>query len=469
MNGLTTVDRGLALQLADCVVGGGSGIATAVRGKLRRLFCIERGRLVHAASNVIEEQLPELLIRSGLLKPDDLVAAQNEAERLGTRLSRLLLDSGVVPQENLESTLRDHVRTLLFTTMSWPDGECHLERGMPDLRQEVRLDLSCVSLLVEYAGQHPAALAEVRARIGPPNARPAFCAAREALLDALEPGPAMRHLLEKCDGTRPAAEIIGLSPEPPEATWRALYALVLLGVIEMDARQKRREIRPEGTVTRAEVEARLERSANADHYAVLGLNPTCLQEEIRDAYYYLARRYHPDRFRAGSLANMLERIESYFTQVTEAYNTLYDAERRRVYDEQRESGATRAPDAPQDTRYLAQQNFLRARGLIERGRRAEAVQYLENAIQLDDGHAPYHLELGRGLSANPRRRQDAETHLKRANELEPARPEGYLALGELYLKTERKPDAIRMFREVLRWEPGHIEAALRLDELGVKE
>ena len=59
-----------------------------------------------------------------------------------------------------------------------------------------------------------------------------------------------------------------------------------------------------------------------DHYAVLELNSNCSREDIREAYYFLARRYHPDRFRAGYMRDLLGRIEAFFTQVTEAYNTL---------------------------------------------------------------------------------------------------------------------------------------------------
>ena len=41
-----------------------------------------------------------------------------------------------------------------------------------------------------------------------------------------------------------------------------------------------------------------------------------------------------------------------------------------------------------------------------------------------------------------------------------------MALGEVYLKGGRKADAVRMFREVLRWEPGHTEASAQLQQLG---
>jgi tetratricopeptide (TPR) repeat protein len=464
MSGLLTVDRGLALQLADCVAAGASGIATCVRGQLKRLFCIERGRLVYAASNVIEEQLHEMLVERSLLSHSDLVASQKTAREQGARLNRVLVEDGCVASETMHEMLEEHVRNLLFQTLSWPDGDSHLDRGTPDLQDEIRVDLCCVSLIVEYARYHPPTISEVRARIGPSNGRPAYRREQESLLDRFEPDDGIRHVLERCDGSRSVSEIVDASPVPEEASWRALYALVLLGVVRMDSHEKRAELAD--AVSREEVLARLERAIGADYYSILELGPTANRDDIRDAYYFLARRYHPDRFRSGTLSDLLGRIEGYFSQVTEAYNTLFDHEQRKSYDEQRESRAPTQADAEQDTRYLARQNYIRARALIDRGRRTDAVKYLENAIELDEGNPAYHLELGRLLSGNPRRRADAETHLIRANELNPAIVTGYLALGELYLKLDRIEEAVRMFREVLRWEPGHIDATAQLDELG---
>ena len=70
------------------------------------------------------------------------------------------------------------------------------------------------------------------------------------------------------------------------------------------------------------------------------------------------------------------------------------------------------------------------------------------------------------LTRNPRLRHKAEEHLIEANRLDPSLAEGYLALGDLYLKSSRKEDAMKLYREVLRWEPGHLEATARLQQLG---
>jgi curved DNA-binding protein CbpA len=215
------------------------------------------------------------------------------------------------------------------------------------------------------------------------------------------------------------------------------------------------------------VEARLALSATADHYIVLGLDRTASRGRIRDAYYGLARRYHPDRFRSGPLEELRERIESYFTQVTEAYNTLYSPSLRAEYDEQLMSA--RRPDAGRegDTAFLARQNFLRGRQLLEKKRLGEALTFFDNAVSLDDGVAEYHLELGRLLARSAKRWGDAEHHLITAAHLNPSLAAAYLGLGDLYRRDGRAADAARMLREVLRWEPGNAQASTLLASLGV--
>ena len=59
-------------------------------------------------------------------------------------------------------------------------------------------------------------------------------------------------------------------------------------------------------------------------YAILGIPPDADEETIRIAYRALARRYHPDVGEGSSPEK--------FREVVDAYETLSDPERRRVYD-----------------------------------------------------------------------------------------------------------------------------------------
>jgi molecular chaperone DnaJ len=63
-----------------------------------------------------------------------------------------------------------------------------------------------------------------------------------------------------------------------------------------------------------------------DYYSVLGLAPGASVSDVKRAYRRLARRYHPG-INPGDRA-----AEELYQRITEAYETLVDAERRRQYD-----------------------------------------------------------------------------------------------------------------------------------------
>jgi curved DNA-binding protein CbpA len=281
------------------------------------------------------------------------------------------------------------------------------------------------------------------------------------LLGEVDASPALTRLLMQCDGDTTSTLLVSGAPDAEEETWRGLHALLLLGLVEPSRKHRADHEAAQG---RAEIEAELQRVENADYYTVLGVPSLATSDQIREAYYVLARRYHPDRFRTGPLEHLREQVEGYFAKVTEAYNTLYDPPLRAMYDEARL--ADRPKEPAQDRAHLAQENFRRAQDLIAKGRFTDAVTSLENAIQLDGQNASYRLTLGRLLAANPRFRKQAEEHLIEANRIDPSLVDGYGALAELYAKSGRRKDAIRVFREVLRWDPDHEEAKRHLRELG---
>lgn len=63
-----------------------------------------------------------------------------------------------------------------------------------------------------------------------------------------------------------------------------------------------------------------------DYYAILGVNKQATQEEIRKAYRKLAKQYHPDTNKGD------KKFEEKFKDVSEAYEVLGDAEKRKKYD-----------------------------------------------------------------------------------------------------------------------------------------
>lgn len=68
-----------------------------------------------------------------------------------------------------------------------------------------------------------------------------------------------------------------------------------------------------------------------NYYEILGVNKNATQEEIKQAYRKLSKKYHPDVNKGNDQA------EKIFIQIQDAYKVLKDPEARKAYDERLES------------------------------------------------------------------------------------------------------------------------------------
>ncbi|MEN1706119.1 MAG: DnaJ C-terminal domain-containing protein [Planctomycetota bacterium] len=76
--------------------------------------------------------------------------------------------------------------------------------------------------------------------------------------------------------------------------------------------------------------------AKRDYYAVLGIERSATEDDIKRAFRELARRYHPD-------VNDSASAEERFVEIQEAYAVLSDAEKRTAYDRYGHSGVNAPP------------------------------------------------------------------------------------------------------------------------------
>lgn len=72
--------------------------------------------------------------------------------------------------------------------------------------------------------------------------------------------------------------------------------------------------------------------AKRDYYEVLDVPRTATDDEIKKAYRKLARQYHPDQ-------NKDPGAQARFVEIQEAYDTLSDPEKRKLYDRYGHAGA----------------------------------------------------------------------------------------------------------------------------------
>jgi curved DNA-binding protein CbpA len=219
---------------------------------------------------------------------------------------------------------------------------------------------------------------------------------------------------------------------------------------------------PMGTNLEAEMLARHAELHNQDLYHALGVASTDGTDEIRRAYYALARAYHPDKFRNDA---MKEKAEQVFGRITEAYATLSNHESRNRYDgELATHKHDGAQDRASDTTDLARENFRRGRDEVDRGRFAEALPFLMHACEQDPNKSEYFEYLGAAQARNPRTRKQAEESLLKAIALSPTNAGAYVHLAGLYERAGAAERAKEMYRQALEWDPDNPAAKRALGQ-----
>jgi curved DNA-binding protein CbpA len=394
---------------------------------------------VHAASNLIEEQFED---------------------REWTEAS------------DRDAAIGAHATGLLLRALESRTSEASFREGTPNLKDKPVTDLATADILFEFLKEHPKSSREVRVRLGNVGMHPVRVLKMDPEVEAIAgTHPIVGEIWERCDGDLTVLQLAGAISAGLDTALRALYGMMLIGTVETISRKARSKRKVEDVpVTRNELMMRLDKAVDANHYGVLELNAQADEDEIRSSYYLLARRYHPDRFRAGEMVDLLPRIEAFFSQVTEAYNTLADEELRKDYDEAMLSKDERADEEPvHDTSHLARQNYVAAKELVKRKQFRQAIKFLENAIELEENVPEYHVEYGSLIGLNPVRREEAEEHLRHGLQLDPTVLDGHTALADLLVKRDKPTNAIQVLMEGLKWFPDHPELKSRLKELGAGE
>lgn len=213
----------------------------------------------------------------------------------------------------------------------------------------------------------------------------------------------------------------------------------------------------ETDVSEENAEAFLERLRGAEsHYDVLGVETTVAAADVKSAYYDLARRYHPDRFRKAE-PSLLTRLESAFARITQAYDTLRDDQLRASYNAklrarrkaQQIVDATAKPKTPtsspesesvQATPVVpvvpaaerAANDFKEGLAALEQGQRKLAAGLLASAARLVPNEARYRAFYGQILAGQENTRRAAEAELQAAIKLDPGNADYRVMLAELF-------------------------------------
>ncbi|MGH9874520.1 MAG: DUF4388 domain-containing protein [Pyrinomonadaceae bacterium] len=476
-----------------------SGTLRLEHDRLQTAVYFDKGQLIYAASNVRTLRLREYLVKRGLVSEKDQRKLSNNLSDLD--LAEKLAKDRTLRQKDIDALLAIMVSDILRVSLLWMDGTWEFD-ARARLVDPVSVNVDTGSLLREAAQRIPINFVSGRFR------NPGEMIARASGVSPTSSfRPAEGFILSRLDKPLKLEELMLLSGLPELETYRVLYGLALSDFVireywhnafrtDTTKPSKAQSATPSvptitapaeqsdnwltASVENEDVEEFLKRHrAATNHYEVLELPLTASLNEIKDTYYAMARRYHPDRFHLKSGTKIHAQISSAFARVTQAYETLTNPNARAGYDLTLErtrqiaeaAKAAKTNQAKGSSEEIdsdaagAEYSFREGCGALDQGRIRAAIKYLADATRLEPQEARYHAYYGRALAADENMRRLAENELQAAVKQEPANAVFRTMLAELYFELKFHRRAQTEVDRALSIDPHNATANLLLRKL----
>lgn len=503
-------DKPISVLIRMLAKKNASGLLRVSRGKTIKAIFFEAGTPVFAISNSASDQLETILVQEDLVSAQQIEEAKQRIDK-ANKLGASLVEMGILTADGLSNAVRKQVMTIIVSLFEWEQGDYIFDEKMRT-SHEITLNQRVTDILLEGT-RHAAHIESVSQQIAPQEAVVVRGNLNKELLDSGKLVPIESYVLSRIESPTVVSEVGAMSGLPESEAHKAICALVASGFLKVIGDDKEEETVETASNKESiekiqeDINRKLHFYNNADFYEILEIGRQASTGEIKAAYYQLAKKYHPDRYRQAEYDQIRNRLETLFARITQAYEALSQSGSRAAYDAKLRSNssgrlnkslpstnplpsmplsapipkpiipsgnlATSSP-SPGKSEPLSQpvshavvsepqQNieaqkgadyyYQQGRARLDRKDYHAAIHLLREAVKIDPAKAPYHFHLGNALLRNPRTRREADEHLTKSAELDPYNSQMRVKLGMLYKEMGLKKRAEHFFKAALSLDP----------------
>ena len=493
----------LAEVLAEIRQAKLDGSMRVSNGAHKSMIYFSEGNVVFAVSNSRAFRLFSILLNWKMIDKATLAKCPNFAD--DRQLAAELQRSGKFTKEKIDEFTVQQIEEILIDAMSWADGDwvfSPLTRLREDMRHSPNMVKSLRQygrcLAVGYVAERFKSMHEMFSLSGQ-DVSGEFLADEGNVLKLFSgTSLTLRTILD--DSSLPennvlqALYVLWIGGDLTRMNWNSAFANSKIDAIKETKVSKVRGAltnidhivvmpepeKPEENVEPKEVEItveayldRVERSIS--HYEVLGIGIKADAPTIKNAYFVLARNFHPDRFHRSDTA-LLARVQKAFSKLAQAYETLKSPELRETYDfkmhkefealeKRRAAGLSDLPDSAEQSEVMADESFRSGFDLLSEDEYIAAIPYLARAVHLSPENAQYHAYYGQALTIDPKSKHKAEAEMQTAIKMEPENMEYRIMLIEFFLEMDLIKRAEGELVRMLAVKPDHKEAAELLNQI----
>ncbi|MDH3493005.1 MAG: DnaJ domain-containing protein [Acidobacteriota bacterium] len=488
-------------------------------GEKKSIVYFDDGAVVFAVSNARDHRLYSILLEQGQINENQLTEIDEFTNDM--LLASVLVEKGTITRQAIDSVFAYQFSVIIKETLGWTDGEFVFSAST-----RVKADLHFAFDLTALLREHIAAL-DIRlltSRFKSLDEK--FALMPDVDLTSTDLTPEDAFILSRLSGAPISIDALrAMTGFESEVLLPTLYKLWLGGFVsrldwasaispedkkrlarssfelkksarsyEEDraeaARKAQEESAKEAELIREEEEKEEEEELTlekylktveeaATHYEIFVVSPDADIAEIKKAYFFLAKRFHPDLFYRTVDEETQVRVQNAFTEIAQAYETLKDHESREVYDfklrkviEQlreaesgKESGLTEEDMEMTGHSSKAAESFEAGYEHLLAERIEAALPLLGRAAYMESKNARFRAFYGRALSYDRESYRKAENEFREAIRLEPKNAHYRLMLAELLVEIGHKVRARGELNRLLKFDPENKEANRLLDTL----
>ena len=202
-----------------------------------------------------------------------------------------------------------------------------------------------------------------------------------------------------------------------------------------------------------------------DHYDVLGVQRDAPANVVRDAYYKLAKQFHPDRCNQLGIRDVAPQSDEIFRRISEAHTVLSDPDEAKKYVEQLEGKTSK-----QEALSALEAEFVFQKGIFFFRKKdyKSARDHFQEAYRLNSKEGEHLAWMAWTDYNDPHTKNSVEVRqrvleqLEEAREISPRNSQIFYFLGEYFAAQAKDKEAIKYFNECLEVKPDHMEAERHL-------
>lgn len=470
----------------------------------KSVIYFKAGRVVFAVSNARSSRLFDILLRRHRLTKEDLGQIPNFANDL--EFAAFLQDKQFLSKQECDRLFAEQIEGIIVDVLGWHSGEWTFS-SLARIRDGLHFQIETPRLLVDFGRCLPIddmlkrfrSLDESFSRSHVPEMNFPLMPDEAFVLSRANEGSLSASSLVSVAAMSESTALhliytLWLGGLLVRQNWRPAFSAETVGAMRSAKLELKREAKlpeipvpapfenppqivrdapvkePEISITLDEY---LERVENArTYYDILGVSNKAGIDELKRSYFALAKMFHPDKYHATG-GEVRRRVQSAFTELAQAHETLKTVESRDVYDyRMRKELADREKRlAAGDTGNLslqieqAAENFERGFTLLMDEEHEASLPFLARAVHFAPKNARYHAYFGKALSSDPHQRHKAESEMQTALKLDPNNATFRILLAEFFIQHNLLKRAEGELTRLLAIFPSNREARELLDRI----